>query len=445
MKDKKIDVLSRKDFIEKLVNLTQLMARTRRGCCFGINGVWGSGKSFVLEKFEKKISLLQSETTADNLFYVFHYDCWKFDYYDEPSIAIISAMLDSANRELSFFSPKTESVLKSSWVTAKKELSKIAGELCKNKIGIDLVELAEDTLKQSNDSSEKDFDSLYGFKKALEETRKGIKKIAENKTVLVVVDELDRCLPEYSIKVLERLHHIFFNLDNVIVIVSMDKKQLEHSIKGIYGEIDTDVYLRKFITFKMDLDNGTVGGYCQKFYSYFNMFFIPEQEFLKIEDFFCKILQGLDMRTQEQIFHKAEIIHSIVSDELVFESSVMAFEILFLTLALLTKTKQTNWFCDLYQNVMDQETSALGNGLPFEYCQMLKEFVNSAICSSSTRPDGTLVINPTFEGKLFFWMANMSGTYADNICQNYYFQEPVSDIVNFIHRFSEYVDIIDCD
>ena len=43
------------------------------------------------------------------------------------------------------------------------------------------------------------------------------------KAVVIMVDELDRCLPEYTIKVSERLHHIFTDLKNVIVFVSMDK------------------------------------------------------------------------------------------------------------------------------------------------------------------------------------------------------------------------------
>ena len=41
---------------------------------------------------------------------------------------------------------------------------------------------------------------------------------AKDKTIIFVVDELDRCLPEYSIKVLERLHHVFEKTSNIQVI-----------------------------------------------------------------------------------------------------------------------------------------------------------------------------------------------------------------------------------
>lgn len=446
MTNEKIDILNRDDFITKLVNLTQLMAQSGHGYCFGINGAWGSGKSFLLEKFEKTISQVQSEETADNFFFVFHYDCWKYDYYDEPSVAIVSAMLDAAEKELSLISVKADKVLEAAWNKAKNKLKKMAGELCQNRIGINIVEIVDDILTQSQSSDSKSFDFLYGFKRALESTRKGIAEIAQSKTIIVVVDELDRCLPAYSIKVLERLHHIFVDLDNVIVIISMDKTQLEHSIKGIYGDIDADKYLRKFISFKIDLDNGAAEGYSQKFSSYYKMFTIPEHDRTKIEEFFRKVLQGLDMRTQERIFQKAEVIHNIISNGQKLGCSIMAFEILFLTLALLTKTKQIDWFCDLYENISDLGTFAQKNAISFEYCEMLAGYAKSAI-SDHKGKDGLLAIKHTFEGQVFFWMANMFHAYtdADKTCQKYYYKAPVADTVSLIHRFSEYIDIIDVD
>lgn len=257
----KLDVLNRQEFIDTLLQLVGGLADKQQGCCFGIEGVWGSGKSFVIEKFEEQLKDIQSEETCDNKYFVFHYDCWKYDYYDEPAIAIIAAMLDATNRELSLFSEGIENAGKLALETVKETLTSIAGELCKNKIGINLVEIASDILEKHDSEGTENFDSLYGFKRALEETRNGIQEIASHKTVIIVVDELDRCLPMYSIKVLERLHHIFNELNNVIVIVSMDKRQLEHSIKAIYGEIDVDTYLRKFISFKVGLNTGKASRY----------------------------------------------------------------------------------------------------------------------------------------------------------------------------------------
>ncbi len=191
----RLDVLNRDVFVENLVQLVNCLSDKEQGCCFGLDGAWGSGKSFVLDKFEEKLKCIQSEKTKTDTYFVFHYDCWKYDYYDEPAIAIIAAMLDATDKELSMFSEGVENAKRLGLETVRKTLKTIAGELCKNKIGIDLVDLASNILEEHDKEREQDFDELYGFKRALEATRKGIQDIGLEKTVVIVVDELDRCLP----------------------------------------------------------------------------------------------------------------------------------------------------------------------------------------------------------------------------------------------------------
>ena len=49
--EQKIDILHREPFIDKLINLVEIMSDGKKNCCFGLNGAWGSGKTFVIEKF----------------------------------------------------------------------------------------------------------------------------------------------------------------------------------------------------------------------------------------------------------------------------------------------------------------------------------------------------------------------------------------------------------
>ena len=51
----------------------------------------------------------------------------------------------------------------------------------------------------------------------MKELKSGLEEQSKDVTIVVVVDELDRCLPEYAIKVLERLHHIFGDTENTQV------------------------------------------------------------------------------------------------------------------------------------------------------------------------------------------------------------------------------------
>lgn len=437
--EKKFDVLDRGGFIEKLKDLVNVISENKQGCCFGLNGFWGSGKSFVLEKFEEEIKEIQSEETGDTKYFVFHYDCWKYDYYEEPAIAIIAAMLDATDRELNVFTSEQRDVVKKmAWETAKETLKVVASELCKNKVGIDLVEIATNTIEERMKEDDNSFDSLYGFKRALEATRKGIQKIADRKAVVIIVDELDRCLPEYTIKVLERLHHIFTDLKNVIVIVSMDKTQIEHSIKEIYGEINVDTYLRKFISFKVNLDNGKAGQYIKKYETYTSMFEFLQGEEQIVEKFFSDIMSGLDIRTQERIFNKAETIHKLICSEEIKDSSIMTFEILFLTIALRTKSNNIEWLVNKghYPNY----EKSLGKN----YYNVIKEYEKQVSDRLQSINDNAC-IRDNIMGKTFFWIASLYDEYQDGACRPYYYGKQAKGRIEIARRFSAFIDNIDCD
>ena len=437
--EEKFDVLDRGGFIEKLKDLVNVISENKQGCCFGLNGFWGSGKSFVLEKFEEEIKEIQSEETGDTKYFVFHYDCWKYDYYEEPAIAIIAAMLDATDRELNVFTSEQRDVVKKmAWETAKETLKVVASELCKNKVGIDLVEIATNTIEERMKEDDNSFDSLYGFKRALEATRKGIQKIADRKAVVIIVDELDRCLPEYTIKVLERLHHIFTDLKNVIVIVSMDKTQIEHSIKEIYGEINVDTYLRKFISFKVNLDNGKAGQYIKKYETYTSMFEFLQGEEQIVEKFFSDIMSGLDIRTQERIFYKAETIHKLICSEEIKDSSIMTFEILFLTIALRTKSNNIEWLVNKghYPNY----EKSLGKN----YYNVIKEYEKQVSDRLQSINDNAC-IRDNIMGKTFFWIASLYDEYQDGACRPYYYGKQAKGRIEIARRFSAFIDNIDCD
>lgn len=32
----------------------------------------------------KQLEVIQKEETADDWYFVFHYNCWQYDYYEEP-------------------------------------------------------------------------------------------------------------------------------------------------------------------------------------------------------------------------------------------------------------------------------------------------------------------------------------------------------------------------
>lgn len=68
------------------------------------------------------------------------------------------------------------------------------------------------------------------------------------KPLFVVIDELDRCRPDYAIKVLEEVKHLF-DIPGVVFIIAMHGDQLENSIAAVYGaKFESKAYLHRFFT-----------------------------------------------------------------------------------------------------------------------------------------------------------------------------------------------------
>lgn len=178
----------------------------------------------------------------------------------------------------------------------------------------------------------KNYDKNNSFKKIIAELQKHLKHITNTIPIIFIIDELDRCMPEYAIKVLERIHHIFHGFKNVIVLLSVDKTQLDYSIKKIFGDnTDIDGYLRKFVDFTIKIDNGTMVENCQEKFSedFFNSFEIKDMPIVKNE--IEPYLSFLNMREKEKIFNKISVINSSIhgKEGYIFDEAVCIFEIVY--------------------------------------------------------------------------------------------------------------------
>ena len=330
----KIDILNRDEFINRVIQLVKLISSNKGNMTFAINGSWGCGKTFVLEEIERRLSADESKQ-----YLVIHYNCWQYDYYDEPLVALVSALIAFLKKTRKV-SPNRKDKIISAAKNIGKTFVSLGGQYLEYKTGIKGSQIAELTnavtgaVSDAN-AQEMAFDAYINLNGALSNLKKELSKLAEKKTIVFCVDELDRCLPEYAIKVLERLHHLTEDIPNTITILAVDKKRLENTVNSIFGEENAADYLKKFVRFELPLDNGWPNApkFLVKFPEFCERFdpslYDPLQ---RTEQFIEELLRGIDPRSQENIVEKATIFNDVCFGTEKQDHTMMYMELFMATL-----------------------------------------------------------------------------------------------------------------
>ena len=242
------DKIGREEIVDKICGLVGSLKKDKN-FCLAINGAWGSGKSFVLGLIEEKLSKKQE-------YIIIKYDAWENTFYSDPLIAILSCVIDGIEEKL-YLVERTEEKVKKAAKTGVNTLAKLSTKIEKLKAVIEGIKtIIKDFHNPIDTAALGDFKS---YQKLLKTTKEILSEITqageyrEKQTKLVIlVDEIDRCLPDEQLKILERLHHLF-DVKNCAVIVTMNQICVAETVKTIYG-IDGYEYLRKFFNFTFRLD-----------------------------------------------------------------------------------------------------------------------------------------------------------------------------------------------
>ena len=91
-------------------------------------------------------------------------------------------------------------------------------------------------------------DHVANFKRALAELVNG-----GDGPLVVLVDELDRCLPSYAMELLNTARHLF-DVPGVVIVLGINRVELGHRVQKVYGQsCDADAYLRRFVDLAISL------------------------------------------------------------------------------------------------------------------------------------------------------------------------------------------------
>lgn len=232
------DKLNRKTIAE---NFKNILLNTDLNV-FSVSAQWGGGKTYFIENL---IKLMQEDSI--NILY----NAWESDFYDKPIIPLLVELFAKLE-EYDLKTQLEEDIQKS------KEFAKKICEKTSLQIGVNFGVL---NCSANFDPSKKMIDSEYNeLKNEIRSFKRKLKSIQEKlgKKIIIFVDELDRCNPMYAIKTLEIVKHLF-GISNIIFVLSVDKKQLENSVKRIFGTNEGEVngYLRKFIDVDFQLPDNS--------------------------------------------------------------------------------------------------------------------------------------------------------------------------------------------
>ena len=342
----KLDILQRDEFVKQLERMIENISENKASTCFAINGKWGCGKTFVLDMLQERLEEKQSEQTADNKYFIIRYNSWKYDYYSEPLAAIVAELMTTIEERTSLFpdSEEKQKILGALYGISIVLLT-VFGTVAEVGTGLPLkdgIKAAIEGCKegQKNYKEKHDYDAYLSLRKSIEKLNEILKDLSEKYTILFLVDELDRCMPEYAIKVLERLHHLTEGKSNIITVISMDKDQLKKSVEKIFGIENSDKYLEKFIHFEVKLDYGNISeSILDKYADYIALFDYEKFPFDEpVEEYLQAIFKEIDIRTQEQLVKKAMIAHKLLYNDKK-DYSFMCMELLLAVMICVYKDK----------------------------------------------------------------------------------------------------------
>lgn len=242
-----------------------------RPISIGVSGAWGVGKSSMIKLIRRE--LVARSTEHENKFVFVEFNAWLYQGYDDARAALIEVVALALEKEAQTRKSgveKTKDLLKRvNWFRAARLTAGSVGALALGLPPVGLIgevfdlgknamagqfnqdaageveatvekvgESASDLIKPKNASSPpKEIHALRtSFEKALSEM--GV-------TLVVLIDDLDRCLPETTISTLEAIRLLLF-LKHTAFVIAADDQMIKHAVKRHFQGVNDDLVTNYF-------------------------------------------------------------------------------------------------------------------------------------------------------------------------------------------------------
>lgn len=231
-----------------------------------IDGPWGSGKSFVLKQIyyclchecvdhdryknaatrhsmNKKLKneIIDNNSIKTSLLpriKAIYYDAWANDDNLDPLISVMATICQEAKVEHQVSVKDRMSALLQSFSLSVGPVNIDPGK------AVDAIfqktEISNQIYKRNQ---ENDISALFEL----------VKSVYKAEKLIIIIDELDRCKPEFATRLLERIKH-YFNIPSVTFIFGVNIQALNSLLTQQYGtQFDCSSYLNRFFDIRLSL------------------------------------------------------------------------------------------------------------------------------------------------------------------------------------------------
>ncbi|MEN4608236.1 P-loop NTPase fold protein [Pantoea agglomerans] len=245
----KDDIFDRKKLHDQIMRVA--INAVDKSLVLALDDKWGNGKTSFVKMMESEIKINHSEVAE-----VIYFDAFKSDYQSDPFVALTANIYAMTEKDINLKSLGDKLLeagkrLGASFVISGSKFAISAvtaglvsgtaveklGDAISESISSPLEKYIEEKIK----SSKEEAITIETFGKILTAIHQ-----ESGKKIIFIIDELDRARPDFSLDLLEKIKHIF-SVEGVIFLLVVNREQFQKSIESRYGNINSKLYLNKFV------------------------------------------------------------------------------------------------------------------------------------------------------------------------------------------------------
>ena len=244
----KVDLLNNEAIAKTIVSLVR--ESKDQPISIGIHGDWGAGKSSILEMVEDEMK--KSASDSGEKYSCIRFNGWRHQGFEDSKVALMSSIVSELEKKEKLGS-KAGEILKKlwkniNWMSIAKTTGKAALGIATGTAPITLLSSAMDVLKATVTTKEGingAIDSIGAYlkeskitedtssNKEFAEFEENFAKLLEDSNIdklVVLIDDLDRCLPDVAFNQLEAVR-LFVFTEKTAFVIAADESMIRYAVK----------------------------------------------------------------------------------------------------------------------------------------------------------------------------------------------------------------------